>query len=520
MTAQAKHSGPETLLRVAGVSKTFPGLRALDNVSLQVASGEIVALVGQNGSGKSTLVKVLTGLHEPDPGGSITVRGQAGSLARQDLHVIHQDLGLVGTLSTIENLDLGKRYGRRWLLPAAVGEERRRARALLAGFGADFDVRAPVADLTSAERTIVAIARALEGWDRPNQLLILDEPTTALHGDEVSRLFAAIKHVVAGGAGVIFITHRLDEVMEIADRVVALRDGRVVADVASGGYDHAALVGMIAGRELQAHQNRTRGRDHDATLRVRGLAGGTIRGVDLEVGGGEIVGVSGILGSGREHLLGLIFGSVRRESGDISVNDSSLPAGRPDRAISSGVAFAPADRKTAGLISGFPVRENLTLPRLGPFRRLFGRLDLKSERQEAQVWGQRIELSPAMPERSVELFSGGNQQKVVLAKWLRTHPTVLLLEEPTQGVDVGAKAAIYGLIAAAAQDGAAVLIASSDERELALVCDRVVILRDGAVTSQIDGKSLTEANLVMEGLGLGNDEVTAVFSGSTERLHV
>jgi len=509
------------LLSVAGLTKTFPGLRALDGVSLDVASGEILAVVGQNGSGKSTLVKILAGLLEADAG-TVEVRGRDGRVpseheATAELHFIHQDLGLISMLSTVENLDLSHDLGRHGFLPAPRREEARRATELIARFGASFDVGMPTSELTAAERSIVAIARALEGWLRPDNVLVLDEPTAALAADEVSRLFTAIRHVAEAGAGIIFISHRLDEVMELADRVVALRDGHVVADVPAAQVDHEALVRMIAGHDL-ARANLERAlHPGDPVLTVRGLAGATVAHVDLDLRAGEILGVSGLLGSGREHLASLLFGALPRKRGHVRVAGRALRGGDPRAAIARDLGFVPADRRTAGLVLDMCVRENLTLPRLAPLRRPTGRLDAGAERNETRAWIRKMGLRPPEPERPVGLLSGGNQQKLALAKWLRNEPKVLLLDEPTQGVDVGAKASIYELVASAAEQGAGVLVSSSDAKELTLLCDRVLVLRDGFVAAELDRGSLNEAQLIRESLGLSGDRREARFATTSER---
>ena len=497
----------EPLLRVRGLSKSFPGLRALKDVDLEVASGEVLAVVGQNGSGKSTLVKVLAGLHAPDPGATIEVRGAAGEIvtgtdAQAELHFIHQDLGLIPMLSTVENLDLGRTHRGFGLGPAARRAEAARARELIGRFGASFDVTQPLVLLSAAERAIVAIARALEDWQRDDHVLVLDEPTAALHGDEVDRLFEAVRAVAARGAGVIFISHRLDEVLDIADRVVALRDGEVVADVAAGGFDRAALVHMITGRELEETRVERSGDPGEPVLRVDGLSGATVAAFDAEVRAGEIVGVTGQLGSGREHVAGLVFGAVARTGGAVRVGTQDLPGGNPTKAVGEGVAFVPADRRAQGAVMTMNVRENLTLPRLRPLRRLMGRLDGRAERDECRHWIGEVGLRPSEPERSLDLFSGGNQQKVVMAKWLRNKPRVLLLDEPTQGVDVGAKASIYELVSRAADQGAGVVVSSSDTKELVLLCDRVIVMRDGRVVAELPREQITEARMVRESLGL------------------
>jgi ribose transport system ATP-binding protein len=487
------------LLQVRRLSKSFPGLKALDDVSLEVSSGEIVALVGQNGSGKSTLVKVLAGVHQPDPGSRVELADVTGGAA--SLHFIHQDLGLVGTLSTIENLDLDGELGRRALLPSPVRAEKRRAEELIADFGGSFDVRAPIDDLTAAERTLVAIARALDGWEHDNNVLVLDEPTASLHGEEVDKLFVAVRRVAERGAGVIFISHRLDEVIELADRVTCLRDGKLIADVPRGGYDHDDLVELIAGEALAAAeevaQPRTMG---EPVMRARSIGGSTICSLDLDLQAGEILGISGVLGSGREEVAGVIFGATPGEADSLEVGGTDVGRLDPRRAIAAGVAYVPGDRHRQGAVMTMSARENMTLPRLRSLRRFLGRLDQREEKREVGRWIERVAVRPAEPERALQLFSGGNQQKVVLAKWLRNEPKVLLLDEPTQGVDVGAKAGIYELIASSAAAGAGVLVCSSDAKELALICDRVLVMRDGRAVAEMRRSDLSEAALVRAAL--------------------
>ena len=488
------------LLDVSNLSKTFPGLRALDDVSLSVGPGEIVALVGQNGSGKSTLVKILAGLHEPDPGSRVSL-GTGPDGTQAGLHFIHQDLGLVAGLSTIENLDLDRMHGYRSLLPAPRREERRHAEQLIGEFGASFDVTRPILELTAAERTIVAIARAFDGWSHPGNVLVLDEPTAALHGDEVQKLFTAVREVAQRGAGVIFISHRLDEVVELADRVVVLRDGHLIADASRGEFDHDELVRLIAGAIASAGTEHGRPERSDAVLRARGVRGTTIREVDLDIYAGEVVGITGVLGSGREELASILFGSRAGEVDELLVEDQPMRSRNPRQSIAMGMAYVPGDRHAQGAVMTMSARENMTLPRMRPLRRVLGWLDGGAERAEVQSWFERVKVQPPDPERTLALFSGGNQQKVVLAKWLRNEPKVLLMDEPTQGVDVGAKAGIFELIAGAAAAGAGVLISSSDAKELALICDRVLVMRDGELAAEVNKPDLSEARLVSAALG-------------------
>ncbi len=495
-----------TLLRVTGLSKTFPGLKALDDVSLQVDSGEVVAVLGHNGSGKSTLVKILAGVHQADPGGTVEVRAADGELvsgadARSELHFIHQDLGLADILTTVENLGLGHAARGRGLAPVRGAAEKRHARELIARFGASFDVTVPVGRLSPAQRAIVAIARAMDGWVRPDNVLILDEPTTALHRGEVQVLFEAVRRVAASGAGVVFISHRLDEVLELADRVVVLRDGRVVAQEATSRLDHDAIVRLIAGRDVAETVSAGAG-PGEPLLTVSGISGPEIEDFSLCLRAGEIVGVGGLLGSGREQLGPMLFGAAHRSGGRVDVAGTDVVAGDTRAAIEAGLGYVPADRRRAGAVMDLSVRENLTLAALRPLRRRFGRLDGRAELAETRSWMETVTLRPAKSEQSLKLFSGGNQQKVVLAKWLRLQPRVLILDDPTQGVDVGAKAAIYELILAAKRTGTGVLLLSSDTKELVTLCDRVLMLGGGRVVSEVPRAELSEARLVRDELQL------------------
>jgi ribose transport system ATP-binding protein len=426
------------------------------------------------------------------------------------LHFIHQDLALVPTLSTVENLGLGRAPSRRDWLPAPRRRELRRARTLVRDFGADFDVDAPIAKLSAAERTIVAIARALDGWHGTDHVLVLDEPTAALHGQEAEKLFTAMSRVAERGAGVIFISHRLDEVMTVADEVVALRDGQVVARARRGEFDHDKLVRMIAGRDVAATAAPAHFARGKSVMSASGLTGTRLRALDLRLDAGEILGVAGLLGSGRDELAGLLFGARRAIGGVVTVEGLPLAGHDPRAAIAAGMAYVPADRRGQGAVMTMSARENLTLTNMRTVTRATGSVDIGAERRVAADWAARVELRPPNPERPLALFSGGNQQKYVLAKWLRNEPRVLLLDEPTQGVDVGAKAGIYELIADAARLGTGVLISSDDTKELVAICHRVLVLREGACVAELERESITEARITRESLGVSGAELYAL----------
>lgn len=480
-----------TVLRISNLSKSFPGVKALSDVAFDVHAGEIVSVVGQNGSGKSTLVKVLAGLYEPDPG---------AVLDHHELRIIHQDLGLVHSLSAIENLEIGRPLGRRGLHPLRSKVERAVAQEAVGRFGGSFDVSKPVGTLGAAERTVVAIVRALNDWTPSAGVLVLDEPTAALGAEEVKQLFTAIHLIAAEGAGVVFISHRLDEVLDLSDRIVALRGGRIVADVPAREVDHQRLVELITGRDIRDSVHGGGDATGPVVLRVENLVTDSLSGFDLAVREGEIVGMFGLLGSGSEKVAATIFGDQQRITGRVTVDGKDVPQNKPTASVRAGLAFVPADRLRYGAVMMMTVRENLTLPELGSLRRAFGRLDGRQEREQTRDWIALTELHPNLPERPLQLFSGGNQQKIVLAKWLRTAPRALLLDEPTQGVDIGAKAAIYALIRTASEGGAAVVVSSSDIQELMALCNRVLVLHEGVVVADIARAELTEARLIAESL--------------------
>ncbi|OJX67974.1 MAG: hypothetical protein BGO95_06380 [Micrococcales bacterium 73-13] len=497
------------LLRITGMIKEFPGLRALDDVSLEVHSGEIVAVVGHNGSGKSTLVKILAGVYAKDAGEveypSSTAEEETG------LHIIHQDLGLAMELNAIENLGIPKYQGlRESLAPAPVKREKAKATELISRFGEPFDVTVPVGSLAPAQRSIIGIARALDGWKHPRNILILDEPTEALHASEVRILFEAIKRLAADGAGIIFISHRLDEVLELADRIVVLRDGKKVADEDREHVDHERLVEFVTGVKAgEAETGRTDRTHGEVVLDIAGLWGEVLDGVDLTVHAGEVVGVAGVLGSGREALPAMVFGSELAAADEFNVAGAAYPKRDPAESIRRGMAFVPGDRGKYGAIRDFTARENITLPAMQNVTNAIFGVDARKEKAVATELVAKYDVRPPRPEQIFKQFSGGNQQKIVFAKWLRNDPTVLLLEEPTQGVDIGAKQALYEAIDAAAAQGAAVVVCSSEAKELVRLCDRVLVLRNGVVAAELSGEELTETRLVLEGYGLadGDDAV-------------
>jgi ribose transport system ATP-binding protein len=480
------------VLEINGLSKTFPGQRALDDVDLEVLVGEIHALIGQNGSGKSTLVKVLAGYHRPDPGVTAALRGAAFAIGSASaakaagIRFVHQDLGLVEALSVADNFHLAEESGRP-ITRIRRRSERAATRTALSNLGYDLDPDA----LVDSERTAVAVARALSDLDDGPALLVLDEVTASLPGPEVARLFAALRLVAARGVAILFISHHLDEVMGLADRVTVLRDGRRITTATVGETSHDGLVELLLGRQLLADATRPSDdeRSGDRALTVRALAGAVVTGLDLDVESGEVVGVAGLTGSGREEVAGLLAGRLPR-TGQVWVSGRTVPSAEPKLAIDLGMCLVPADRAAHALLPAISVRENMTLPDVRAFWS-GGVLHRTPERTEVRHWISELDLRPDRPEVAVNTLSGGNQQKVVMARWLRVEPKVLVLDEPTQGVDVGSKADIHRLVDRAAAGGAAVVICSTDSDELARLCHRVVVLQRGQVAGELTGAAIS-----------------------------
>jgi ribose transport system ATP-binding protein len=478
------------VLSIRNLSKTFTGTRVLSHVDLDVMPGEVHALIGQNGSGKSTLIKVLAGFHAPDPGVEIEIGGESlqldSSAASRDagIRFVHQDLALVESLSTVENLGLGRGFstglgGRiRW------GHEREEAERRIRALGYDFDVDRPVQSLAAAERTGVAIVRALYDSDLA-RLLVLDEPTASLPREEATALFDVVARLRESGIGIIYVSHRLDEVFAIADRVTVLRDGRRVTTIDTSATDQDGLVQLMVGDvELQTRDTQHVRKQGRVLLEARELYGEVLDGIELEVHAGEVLGICGLTGSGRDELLPMLFGAVSR-TGSVAVDGDVIPAGSPVSAIDAGLALVAADRHADGSVNELTVRENCTLTDLKRFDGAAGALKSSDERREVGDWIVRLDVRPPSAEAVFATLSGGNQQKIVLAKWLRITPKVLMLDEPTQGVDVHAKATIHILARDAADNGAAVVIASSDDAELCDTCDRILVFRDGRIVAEL-----------------------------------
>jgi len=524
--ASGEQASAPPAVEVRNISKDFGSNQALIGVDLSIGQGEVVGLVGQNGSGKSTLVKVLSGVHEPEPGGRLFVSGQEvplplapGQASEIGLSFVYQNLALAGGLTVLENLTLGQRIAggvRAWAPINWLGEHRRAA-AVLRRYGVRLDLDRRTGELAPVDQARLAIVRAAEDLRRyrvrsgsTHSVLVLDEPTVFLPEEDVENLFDVIRAVVAEGAGVLFISHDLVAVRSITDRVVVLRDGRVVADVAAGEYDEQALVDLIVGTSARSAQNAAaeEARPVETALApkepagaprqgenvvVEHLAAGRLADLSFEIGAGEILGVAGLIGSGAEELPYLLFGA-RQASGTLRLGAKTLDIGglSPQRTVRERIALVPADRQVFGLSEHLALWENIVMLVEDEYYRggVFRRGELVTLAREAV---DRFLIRPPLPHAVTATFSGGNQQKALLAKWLIARPRLLLLHEPTQGVDVGARRDIYRFVkSAAALDQTAVLWVTTDFGELAEVCDRVIVLSEGRPVTTLTGEELSD----------------------------
>ncbi len=486
------------ILEMRNISKAFAGVQALKDVSIQCRPGQVYGLVGENGAGKSTLMKILAGAYKADAG-DIIYKGQrrdqasTGEIIDSGISIIYQELALVPQMSVAENIFLGREPRHRLGL-LRLKELHERAAALLGQLGIMLDTSLPVNALTIAQQQLVEIAKALS---QNADLIVMDEPSAILAGSELDQLFRIIESLVEQGVTIVYISHRLEEVFRIADEVTVLKDGELVATRSIEGLDRSTLVELMVGRPLDEIFPRSEHSRGDLVLVAQNIATDTIlAGVSLELYAGEILGIAGMVGSGRTELARALFGADPLTSGEITlVGKTGASWSSPAQAIQAGLALVPEDRKTHGLFTALSVRINVTLPILSRVSRL-GILQRPAENKVLQAAQERLSIVMASADQETQYLSGGNQQKVVLAKWLETNPTIVILDEPTRGVDVGAKFEIYKLMRQLNDRGIAIIMISSELPEILGMSDRILVMNAGKIVGELTRAEAGEARII------------------------
>jgi ABC-type sugar transport system ATPase subunit len=487
------------MIRVNGITKAFPGVKALDGVSLSIRPGEVHALLGENGSGKSTLTKIISGLYQPNEGELFwedkPVRwSKPRDAADAGIHVVYQELVMFGDLTVAENIFIGRQPVNRFGMIDYAQMQRRSAEALKQ-LGTDIDVHMRVKDLSVAKQQMVEIAKALVGTVK---VLILDEPTAVIAGQEVEKLFNQVLALCARGVSIIYISHRLEEIFRIADRVTVLKDGKHVRTCDIKEIDRQQLVALMVGRELKDYFPPREPALAGAAVRLEAEdihVGQRVRGASLSLRSGEIVGLAGMVGSGRTELAMAIFGGLPMDAGTVTVDGAVVPKPSPLNSIRAGVGMLTEDRKAEGLFLHLDIAQNISAPALetvsrGPV------IDLSLEIEVAQEQIAKFKVAAPGPHTGVRGLSGGNQQKVLFGRWVRVADKVLILDEPTRGVDVGAKAEIYRIVRALAKSGVAILMISSELPEIIGMSDRVLVMRDGEIRGELIGDAVTEESIM------------------------
>lgn len=490
----------EHLLEMKEISKTFPGVKALNGISLTLNAGEVLVLVGENGAGKSTLVKILSGIYEPDPGGSMYLNGKEYKPASindardNGIYIIHQELNMIPSLSVMENLLMSKGFSKKGgFVDWHANNER--AREMLASMGLDYDVTARVGDLSIATQQMLEITKVV--CEKNAKIIVMDEPTAAITDKETDILFGKIQELKAAGIGIIYISHRLEEMKRIGDRIFVMRDGTYIGEKMVKGVDVNEVIKMMVGREVTQYYPRSEHHFGETKIEVKDLCSGDkVKGVSFSARKGEVFGISGLIGAGRTEVLRAIFGADRMTSGTVSIDGKPFKATSPKKAVSERIAFLTEDRKNYGLLLDQSVSSNVVIANLKKLSRGKGFIKKMWPDEVAQHYKEELEIKMASPEVRADTLSGGNQQKVVLARWLYSDSDIILFDEPTRGIDVGTKSEIYQLIDDLVLEGKTVIMVSSDMMELIGVCDRIGVMSNGLMTGILERSEFSQERIM------------------------
>ncbi|KAF0822209.1 sugar ABC transporter ATP-binding protein [Cytobacillus firmus] len=497
------------LLKMTHISKTFPGVKALDDVTLEVKPGEVHALIGENGAGKSTLIKILSGIYQPDSGAEFYFEGKKAEINKpidatlKGISIIYQDLSLFPNLSVAENIYIGRDSTSRAWKKINWKSAEEIARKALKELDVEIDIHLPVEKLSIAQQQLIEIARALAF---ESKLIVMDEPTSSLSSGEVEKLYKVINDLKSRGISIIFVSHKLKELFTVSDRFTVLRDGKYVGTYESSELDEDRLINLMVGRTVLYEKNKSRNMAGETIFEVENLSkDGNFKDISFELKKGEVLGITGLVGSGRTELAQAIFGVNKPYQGTIKINGKAVSIKSSEDAMKKGIAYIPESRKTQGLILGQSIINNISLPILKSLRNKLGLINRKKEIELANDYVKTLDVRPALPERAAGDLSGGNQQKVVISKWLSTKPDILIIDEPTNGIDIGAKTEIHKLLRKLASEGMGVIVISSELPEVLAVSDRVLVMRHGRVAGELGIEEATQESIMnLALLGSGN----------------
>lgn len=482
-------------LEMRHISKTFPGVKALHDVQLLIKPGEVHALIGENGAGKSTLMKILAGVLQPDDGAEIKLDGEAAAIekpldaAEKGISIIYQDLSLFPNLSVAENICIGKTFGRSLFSRVNWKTVRETAKKAMAEVGVKLDLNTPAERLSIAKQQMVAIARAIAFQSK---LIVMDEPTSALSNTEIEMLYRIIENLKAQGIAIIFISHKLNELFKVADSFTVLRDGNYIGTYESSEINEDKLIALMVGRELvkEKYEKHPTG---DSLLEVKCLSKrGNFKNVSFTLKSGEIVGITGLVGSGRTELVQAVFGLNPPDEGEIVLYGKPYKPVSAEKSVKLGIAYVPENRQREGVVLKQSLTNNMTITCLEKLKYRIGLIDFSQEKRLAEYYMESLDIRPRIPEMSAEQLSGGNQQKVVLAKWMAIHPRILIIDEPTNGIDVGAKSEIHRLLRNLAKEGMGIIMVSSELPEILNVSDRILVMRHGRIHGEFSAASATQ----------------------------
>jgi ABC-type sugar transport system ATPase subunit len=492
----------QALVEIRNITKKFPGVAALQDISFTINEGEIHALIGENGAGKSTMIKILSGLYKPEAGGEILFAGEPLKeySTLESLHrgivVIYQDFSLFSNLSVLENIALGPyvKDGKGMVDWKAMTEL---AKTTLHKLQIQIDLNTPVGSLSVAKQQLVAIARALANKAR---LLVLDEPTSALSGGEVSKLFEIMRSLKKDGISLLFISHKLDELFAVSDRFTVFRDGKCMGTFNEDELDNERLISLMVGRKIEYKIFEKNKRD-DLVMEVKNLSrAGQFRDISFKLNRGEILGITGLVGAGRTEVAQAIFGINSFDSGEILLEGKPVKIQKPSEAVEKGIAYVPENRLQEGLVLGKSVKDNMVITVLRAISNRAGLVDNRKKTKLTAEWMEKLNIKPAIPDLPTSKLSGGNQQRVVLSKWLATNPRILIVDEPTNGIDVGAKTEIHQILRNLAGTGIAVIVISSELPEILAIADRVIIMRRGRITAEKFCEGLNQEDILSKAI--------------------